>query len=160
MVSTGATQCGCLTFCLAILSLIIFLSGAISTLEVNTYGLDYSNIGKTINENVYKSGIHFLGFGHSFIRYPSQMQTLDLGDGAKANRGMIEARSLDGLMVNFRATFQYQLNEKDLLTLYRKFGEDYKSPCIRYAVDCLNDQASKFQASMFFRNLTTVGTEM
>jgi len=107
MVSTGAMQCGCCTLCVGILTFIIFLAGAISTLEVNTYGLDYSNIGKTINENVFKSGIHFLGFGHNFIRYPSQMQTLDLGDGAKANRGMIEARSLDGLMVNFRATFQY-----------------------------------------------------
>jgi len=50
------------------------------------------------------------------------------------------------------------LNEKDLLKLYRKFGADYKGPCIRYAVDSLNDQASQFQASMFFRNLTTVGT--
>ena len=107
MVSTGAMQCGCCSLCVGIIGFIVFLSAAISTLEVNTYGLDYSNIGKTINENVFKSGIHFLGFGHSFIRYPSQMQTLDLGDGAKANRGMIEARSLDGLMVNFRATFQY-----------------------------------------------------
>jgi len=105
MVSPGAVQCGCCSLCVGILALIVFLASAMSTLEVNTYGLDYSAISKTINPDVKKSGIHFLGLGHSFIRYPSQMQTLDLGDGAKANRGMIEARSLDGLMVNFRATF-------------------------------------------------------
>lgn len=44
---------------------------------------------------------------HKFIEYPSQMQTMDFSDAPNANRGLVEARSKDGLMVNFRATFQY-----------------------------------------------------
>lgn len=88
------------------------------------------------------------------------MQTMDFSDGSNANRGVVEARSKDGLMVNFRAVFQYQLNQKSLITLYKKYGDDYKSPCIRFAVDTLNDQAAQFTASMFFRNLTTVGSDM
>ena len=44
-----------------------------SSLPVNTYGLDYSPITKTINENVYTSGYHFIGFMHKFISYPSTM---------------------------------------------------------------------------------------
>ena len=63
-------------------------------------------------------------------------------------------------MVNFRAQFQYQLNQKNLLTLYLRYGENYKSPCIRFAVDVMNDQAATFAASMFFRNLTQVGMDM
>jgi len=63
-------------------------------------------------------------------------------------------------MVNFRAQFQYQFNSKDLLTMYMRYGDDYKSPCIRFAVDTLNDQAAGFAASMFFKNLTQVGIEM
>jgi len=97
---------------------------------------------------------------HKFIEYPSQMQTMVFSTESNRDRGLIEARSKDGLMVNFRATFQYQLNMKNLIDLYKKYGEDYKSPCIRFAVDCLNDQAAQFQASMFFRNLTTVGADM
>ena len=41
-----------------------------------------------------------------------------------------------------------------------KYGEDYKTPCIRYAVATLSDQASHFEAALFFRNLTTVGKAM
>ena len=67
---------------------------------------------------------------------------MDYSNSKDASRGPIEARSKDGLMVNFRAQFQYQLNPKSLVTLYMRYGEDYKSPCIRFAVDTLNDQAA------------------
>lgn len=97
---------------------------------------------------------------HKFIEYPTTMQTLEFSDTPSANRGAIEARSKDGLMVNFRAQFQYQLNQADLIKLYKRYGDDYKSPCIRFAVDSMNDQASQFAASMFFRNLTSVGMDM
>ena len=40
---------------------------------------------------------------HKFIEYPSIMQTIDYSNNKDANRGPIEARSKDGLMVNFRA---------------------------------------------------------
>lgn len=88
------------------------------------------------------------------------MQTFDFSTNPSANRGPIEARSKDGLMVNFRAQFQYQLNQRDLLTMYMRYGDDYKQPCIRFSVDTLNDQAANFAASMFFKNLTQVGIEM
>ena len=42
-------------------------------------------------------------------------------------------------MVNFNAQFQYQLDQKNLYNLYMRYGEDYKSPCIRFAVDVMND---------------------
>ena len=63
-------------------------------------------------------------------------------------------------MVNFNAQFQYQLDQKNLYNLYMRYGEDYKSPCIRFAVDTMNDQASKFSASMFFKNFTQVTSAM
>ena len=97
---------------------------------------------------------------HSFIEYPATIQTLDFSDNAGAHRGSIEARSNDGLMVEFRAQFQYQLNSADLSKLYLKYGEDYKSPCIRFAVDIMNDQATNFFASAFFRNITQVQIDM
>ena len=31
-----------------------------------------------------------------------------------------------------------------------KYGEDYKTPCENFAVDVLNDQATKNDASRFF----------
>jgi len=97
---------------------------------------------------------------HKFIEYPAVVQTLDFSRTSEAIRPPIEARSTDGLMVTFSAQFQYQLNQKDLLNLYLRYGDDYKSPCVRYAVDCLNDQASQFPASYFFKNLTIIAPQM
>jgi hypothetical protein len=97
---------------------------------------------------------------HKFIEYPTITQTLDFSKMSDAVRGPIEARSTDGLMVTFSAQFQYTLDQKDLLNLYTRYGDDYRSPCIRFAVDTLNDQASQFEASAFFKNLTTVAMNM
>mmetsp|Transcript_9674 Transcript_9674/g.16268 ORF Transcript_9674/g.16268 Transcript_9674/m.16268 type:complete len:264 (+) Transcript_9674:32-823(+) len=157
---SGLAQCICCSICLIIVIVVAFIILSFSSLPVNTYGLDYSPITKQISEQGYDSGFHYIGFMHKFIEYPTTMQTLSFSDASGANRGPIEARSKDGLMVNFRAQFQYQFNQKDLHQLYMRYGEDYKSPCIRFAVDVMNDEASQFSASMFFRDLTTVGIQM
>ena len=102
---SGFVQCMCCSAILLVLVVVVYVALSVSSLAVNTYGLDYSPITKQINENVYTSGYHFIGFMHKFIEYPSQMQTLEFSDGANAARGVVEARSKDGLMVNFRATF-------------------------------------------------------
>lgn len=41
-----------------------------------------------------------------------------------------------------------------------RYGEDYKNPCIRYAVDILNDRATQFTASQFFQDLGSVQEDM
>ena len=46
---------------------------------------------------------------HKFIPYPATVITFEFSDEPTANRGLIEARSKDGLMVDFRAQFQYKL---------------------------------------------------
>ena len=66
----GWIQFGCFTFCLVLAVLIMILAASIKTLEVNTFGLDYNPIYKTLNDQVYQSGIHWIGFGHYFIEYP------------------------------------------------------------------------------------------
>ena len=49
--------------------------------------------------------------------------------GYSADTNMIMGRSKDGLMVNFKATFQYQLLSDEIHTLYMTYGYDYKTPC-------------------------------
>ena len=96
MSSTGyCIGCCC---CTILITTIVILAGSIKTLQVNWYGVDYSAITKTINPTVYTSGIHFVGFGHSFIEYPATIQTLEFSDGDKASSGKIYGRSADGLM--------------------------------------------------------------
>jgi hypothetical protein len=146
--------------CLLVIIVVIFVSLSLSSLPVNTYGLDYSPISKTINEKVFDSGFHFLGFMHKFIEYPSSTLTINFSDDSGSDRGQIESRSTDGLMVSFNAQFQYTFDRNRVRDLYLRFGENYKDPCIRYAVDILNDQATQYKASMFFKDLATVQEDM
>jgi len=63
-------------------------------------------------------------------------------------------------MVNFRAQFQYQLRMEDLYTLYLTYGEDYKTPCLRFAIDKMNDIAAKYKANEFFKDLQNIQNKM
>lgn len=65
----AAICCCCTVTCLVAIGAMVWFSFA--ALDAYEYGLDYSSITKTIDKKVYGSGYHFLGFGHSFIRYPS-----------------------------------------------------------------------------------------
>lgn len=61
--------CGCCLLAVASIGMLFYMS--YSSLDASEYGLDYSSITKTIAKDEFGSGYHFLGFGHSFIRYPS-----------------------------------------------------------------------------------------
>lgn len=152
----GMGGCICCSLCCIVIIIIIFVSLSLSSLPVNTYGLDYSPIMKTLNPNVYDSGFHYLGFMHKFIEYPSQIMSIDFSDENGNDRPPIESRSIDGLQVKFSVQFQYTLNKANLIDLYLRYAEDYKNPCIRYAVDILNDRATHFTASQFFQDLGLV----
>ena len=152
--------CICCSICCAAVVVVIFVSMSLSSLPVNTIGLNYSPIMKTINPKIYDSGFYFLGFMNKFIEYPSQIMSIDFSDEKGNDRGPVESRSVDGLQVKFSVQFQFTLNRGSLRELYTRYGEDYRSPCIRYAVDIFSDRASKFTASQFFSDLGTVQEDM
>jgi hypothetical protein len=141
--------CCCLTAVLTI-GIVAFMS--FSSLDASEYGLDYSSLTKTIDPKYYGSGYHALGLGHSFIRYPSTVQNMEFSNEKNADRPPIQSRTEDGLLIQFRASFQYKLMPDKLFDLYMKYGEDYKGPCMKYAIETLNDAATKYDANEFFNS--------
>ncbi len=85
----------------------IFLILGFSVLEATELGLDYSWISKNVDKKIYENGLHFLGIGHSFIRFPKQVQTIEFSKDATANLGAVQSRTLDGLEVILEISFQY-----------------------------------------------------
>ena len=47
-----------------------------------------------------------------------------------------------------------------LFDLYMRYGVDYKTPCEKFAIDILNDAATKYDAYSFFSNSDTISTQM
>jgi len=146
--SEGACILSCCCTFLVSVAIIVFMS--LNSVDAQQVGLDYSYITKSLDKTIYKPGFHFLGFGHSFIIYPTSMQSVEFSNERTADRPPISSRTDDGLGINFKVTYGYVLLEKGLYDLYMKYGEDYKTPCENFAVDVLNDQATKNDASRFF----------
>jgi len=39
-----------------------------------------------------------------------------------------------------------------LYDLFMRYGEDYKTPCMKYSIETLNDAATKYDANEFFNS--------
>jgi hypothetical protein len=87
----------CCCFVTALIAIGVFVFFSYSSLDANEYGLDYARIAKTLDQQVYYPGYHFLGFAHKFIVYPSSQQTIDFSTDTSADRPPIESRTDDGL---------------------------------------------------------------
>lgn len=122
-----AVCCCCMLTALIAVGVFVFFSFA--SLDAYEYGLDYSGITKTVDSTVYPPGYHFLGFGHKFLVYPSTVQNMEFSIESQADRPPIVSRTEDGLMITFKASFQYLLMSNKLYELYMRYGEDYRTPC-------------------------------
>lgn len=61
-----------------------------------------------MDRKAYIGGIHFLGVGHSFIKYPKTVQTIEFSNERTANGPSIGSRTNDGLEVILEISFQYK----------------------------------------------------
>ena len=137
--------CSC-TCCIGFL-LILF---GFSSLEATELGLNYSWISKTISPEVKENGLYFIGIGHSFIKFPKTVQTIEFSEEKTANRGPIESRTSDGLEVTLEISFQYILQPDKLYDLYNTYGPKYDSVFQNIAINILTEEATKYTAYNFF----------
>jgi hypothetical protein len=108
LLTEGSLKYVCYIMCgLFILVGGILLILGFSVLEATEYGLDYSWVSKNVDRKIYENGLHFLGIGHSFIRFPKMVQTIEFSKERSANQGPIQSRTLDGLEVVLEISFQY-----------------------------------------------------
>jgi regulator of protease activity HflC (stomatin/prohibitin superfamily) len=156
--STGAYICG-ISLCVGVVALVVLMITSFSMLEVNEVGLDYSGITKTIDKNIKTAGIHFLGVAHSFIKFPITVQTYEFSNqGGDAPN--IRSRTKDGLEVSLEVSFQYVYISNHLYDLYMKYGTDYRTPCLKIAIDVLTDTSTNYTASRFFFDKEVISQEM
>ena len=85
---------------------------------------------------------------------------MEFSDNKGADRPPIMSRTDDGLGISFKASFQYTLLPSGLYDLYMKYGKDYSTPCQKFAVDILNDQATKYDANTFFFDQDSISFQM
>ena len=80
-----------------VLVIVVLLALSFASLEYTEYGLDYSSISKSVEKAPYTGGIYLLGLGHSFIKFPKTIQTIEFSEQKGSNKGLIQSRTSDGL---------------------------------------------------------------
>lgn len=108
----------------------------------------------------YTAGLYWLGIGHSFLKFPSTVQTIEFSHEHQADGQPLRSRTNDGLEVALEVSFQYQLNSNNLTKLYNKYGMNYNPIFVNMAMDLITEMATKYSATEFFSNRTTIGVDM
>jgi hypothetical protein len=143
--------------CYIICALFIVVGGILlifgfSSLEATELGLDYSWVTKNVDSTIYQNGLHFLGIGHSFVKYPKMVQTIEFSNDRGADLKSLQSRTQDGLEVVIEVSFQYQIDSSKLFPLFNAYGEHYKEVFQNIAADILTEESTKFTAYQFFNN--------
>jgi len=77
-------------------------------MDISKCNIKNVNNSFKINPEVKYSGIHFLGIGHSFIKFPKNVQMVDFSKDRYADRPPLKSRTFDGLEVILEISFQFE----------------------------------------------------
>jgi len=145
---TGYYVAGCIVCVVVLVTSGVLIGVSFSKLDANEVGLDYSSNSLTIDmTQLYSPGVQFLGVGHSFIKFPTNIQSIDM-----IGSGSVVARTYDGLQVNLQAKLLFELvkDVNSLASLHLMFPDGYTTPYVEIARSVIRDVASGFTASEFW----------
>lgn len=144
-----------------IVMLVVLIAISFKSLNVEEYGLCKSSWSKTIEDEPYTNGRHFIGPFKKFVKYPNTLQSIIMSDtDMDAVEPAILSRTKDGVEVSLEISFQYQLILTKLRELYFMYGEEHERIIKYVAIDGITDMATEFTAYEFFNNRTAVDSYM
>lgn len=144
--------------------------GGIKSVEITEYGLASSMITRKVEKEPYLSGRYWIGPWSYFIKFPSVVKTIQFSDSKlqddlgidEQGDPMLRSRTADGLDVTIELSFQYQLHQDKVYSLYTTFGAGraFHDLFVRVAIDRLTEIATEYTANEFFVDRTKIGKAM
>ncbi|GAB5368040.1 hypothetical protein AAMO2058_001283700 [Amorphochlora amoebiformis] len=128
-----------------------------SSLHATETGLDYNWITKELHHEPYSSGLHFIGFGHRFIRFPNTFQNMQY---STSHHDLLHTRTSDGLPLTLGVSFQYTLILDKVYDLFMNFEHEYESVLFNVAAHIIANTASHYSAYNFFNDKQTIALSM
>lgn len=147
--------------------LIISLIVSMDSLEPLEYGITYNKLTKTISKDVFSSGRYLIGPWNSYIRYPSNLVTIEFSDSRRAtvNTYLIKAdplqtRTAEGLNLSLHISFQYKLSKNEIPKLYNMANINYQSTYVRISRDVILKVAGQYNATNYWTDRKKIGEFM
>jgi hypothetical protein len=132
---------------------IVLFSVSFASLQATEVGLDYNHNTKHVDSKLYQNGLYMLGLGHSFIKFPTTLQTMDFEGSSQ-----VTCFTSDGLPVTLSLSFQYKLVPSSVHDLYMTFGLDYETVYKNYALHQIAEGSTMFTAYQFFNEPSAIGS--
>jgi len=128
-----------------------------SQLHSTQYGLDYDHIWETVDTSVYTGGLHFLGLGHSFVKFPNTVNSITY---TEAEHTRLHARTSDGLPLVLGVSFQYRLVQNQIHDLYMSYKDQHPHIVFNTGRHLISNVAANFSAYEFFNNKQGIAKDM
>ena len=152
---------GCLIascVCFIAVPAVIMIVLSFATLEQTQYGLDYNGITLSVdNITMASSGLYFLGLGHSFIKFPKVVQTIEFNSN---NGQFLHTRTSDGLPLTLGVSFQFTYNPTRLYDLYVSYKGQHRHVYENTATAVIANLACNFSAYEFFNDKAGITVAM
>eukprot|EP00792_Barthelona_sp_PAP020_P006896 TRINITY_DN3079_c3_g3_i1.p1 TRINITY_DN3079_c3_g3~~TRINITY_DN3079_c3_g3_i1.p1 ORF type:complete len:311 (+),score=75.70 TRINITY_DN3079_c3_g3_i1:33-935(+) len=147
---------GCIgiSLAVAIVLIIIILMQCIVLLPLAHIALSHNTITNNVyyDAGVYYPGRYLLGFGHSFVPFPSTLVTVDLTDEIAQAQG--------GSAIYIDASFQYKYVPENLTTMYKEFKDTYHKTIKNSAPKVLAQVTTGYALPDFFGKRVEIGEVM
>lgn len=106
-------------FLLFFIPVTMMWSAPLRTVEQNHVALQYNSLTRSVNtQDIYREGLHYVGFFGDFYTYPINIQRFEFVDGDQ----LITVRSTDGLELKIRGWVQYRIQSNRIGELFREYG--------------------------------------
>jgi len=149
--------CGCCS-CTVLITAIVLFGVSFQSLGQLDVALNYNAISLQIEDKVYdKAGLYFLGVGHSFIKYPRVVQTIEF---VAEENDRLQTRTSDGLPVSLSISFQYRYDFSRLRELYLMYKQEELEVYENTAKAVIANAATNFSAYRFFNDKQEIATDM
>lgn len=157
MSNNAGTICGVCT-CFVLVPAIIMIAVSFASLPTVEYGLDYNAITMTVDNTTYtQAGLYFLGLGHSFIKFPRVVQTIEF---IPSHRDLLHTRTSDGLPLTLGVSFQFRYIPQHLHTLYLAYRNDHMHVYQNTATAVIANVACNYSAYTFFNDKQGIAAAM
>jgi len=138
-----------------IITIIVLIAKSFDGIDAHQYGLLYNGVSVKIdNDNVYDTGLYFVGLGNSFIHFPRNQQYLEFSN---TFRNSLDVWSSDGEVLYVEASLYYTLKKDKLHTLYYSYEDNEWSEVVNaIAAETIRDVATTFDTLSFFTNRSLI----
>jgi len=136
--------------------------GSFQTIGPLQAGLKINSVTKAISGDVvWTPGRYYVGLVTTFITYPTTLQTVEFSNGPNADASPLSASTSDGNPITLEVSFQFRLMIGNMLQLYRRYEDNYRSQYITVAQSVLKTTvAARYSLVDYFRERSTISQVM